>query len=87
MQSWGIPPDKIAEVAKTEKPGDLYNEISLRQERIAKKPEEILYSTTNLPETRNMYFDETHKYDFEAEVVDVFANVLDGMKKNILILD
>ena len=87
MQSWGIPPDTIAEVSKSEKPGDLYNEIALRQERTAKAPETILYSTLHLPETRSMYFEDTHMIDFDAEIVDIFANVLQNGKKNIVILN
>lgn len=56
IQSFGIPPDKIAEITKTEIPSQLYYEIALRQERTAKKAEVILYSTTHLPETENLYY-------------------------------
>jgi alanyl-tRNA synthetase len=68
-------------------PGNLYYEIAQRQERIAKAPETILYSTVHLPETRNLYYDDHNLYEFDANVVDVFANVLDKNKNNILILD
>jgi hypothetical protein len=36
MQAWGIPADVIAEVSKTEVPGNLYNEIDKRAAKIAK---------------------------------------------------
>lgn len=86
MQSWGIPADKISEVAKAPIPGNLYYEIATRQERVAKAPETILYNTVHLPETVNLYFADPKKFDFETEVVDVFANVLQNQKKNLLIL-
>ena len=62
MQSWGIAADKISEVAGTPIPGNLYYEIAMRQERVAKKPEQILYNTIHLPETKSLYFDDTHLY-------------------------
>jgi alanyl-tRNA synthetase len=46
MQSWGIPADRISEISGIPVPGDLYNEIALRQEKQAKAPENILYQTT-----------------------------------------
>jgi len=48
MQSFGISPDKIAEVTKLPIPGNLYYEIALRQERTAKKAEVILYNTSHV---------------------------------------
>lgn len=35
MQSWGIPADKIAMLSGEPVPGNLYYEISLREERSA----------------------------------------------------
>jgi hypothetical protein len=43
MQSHGIPADKISEVVKAPIPQNLYYEIAMRQERTAKKQEQILY--------------------------------------------
>jgi alanyl-tRNA synthetase len=87
MQSWGIPADRISEISKDPVPGNLYYEIAQRQERIAKAPETILYSTVHLPETDNLYYKDHNLYNFDANIVDVFANVLDGGKRNILIVD
>lgn len=87
MQSWGIPADRISEISKDPVPGNLYYEIAQRQERIAKAPETILYSTVHLPETDNLYYKDHNLYNFDAKIVDVFANVLDGGKRNILIVD
>ena len=87
MQSWGIPADSIAEISKQAIPGNLYYEIAQRQERIAKAPETILYSTVHLPETDNLYYKDHNLMHFEGKIVDVFANVLDGGKRNIMILN
>lgn len=87
MQSWGIPADKIAEVSKQPVPGNLYYEIAQRQERVAKAPETILYSTVHLPETENLYYQDHNLLNFTSKVVEVFANVLDHGKRNILIVD
>lgn len=54
---------------------------------MAKKPETILYNTLHLPETKNLYFDDSHLFDFEAEIVEVFQNVLEENKRNLLILN
>ena len=87
MRSHGIPVDKIAEVSGQPIPLNLYNEIHLRQERTAKAAETVLYSTTHLPETDMIFYDDHNLISFDATVVDVFKNVQDGLKPNILILD
>ena len=87
MQSWGIPADRISQISGVAVPGNLYYEIAQRQERIAKAPESILYSTVHLPETDNLYYKDQSLFDFDAKVVDVFSNLLDHNKNNILILD
>ena len=87
MQSHGIPADKIAEIAKIEVPKNLYYEISQRQERTAKKVADVLYNTTHIPETKMIFYDDHNMFDFEATVIEVFKNVLDGNKANIVILD
>lgn len=87
MQSHGIAVDKIAEVAKCPIPLNLYNEIHIRQERTAKAAETVLYSTTHLPETNMIFYDDHDMMTFDATIVDVFKNVQDGQKPNILILD
>jgi alanyl-tRNA synthetase len=76
MQSWGIPADKISEVSNLPIPGNLYYEIATRQERVAKAAEKILYNTIHLPETVNMYYADSHKFDFDAKVISVYQNVL-----------
>ncbi len=87
MQSWGIPADRISVISGLPIPGNLYYEIAQRQERIAAAPETVLYSTVHLPETDNLYYQDHNLFDFEAVVVDVFANVLEQNKRNILILN
>lgn len=87
MTSWGIPVDTIAKIAGTPAPGNLYYEIATRQEKVMKAPEKILYSTIHLPETRSIYFDDTHQMDFTGEVIEVFANQLEENKRNLVILN
>lgn len=89
VTSYGIPADKVAQISKTPVPGNLYYEIALKQETVAKKAETILYNTAHLPETKNLYYENHHNYSFDAEVVDVFVNVQkphEG-KRNLLILN
>lgn len=87
MESYGIPVDKIVEISGQPIPLNLYTEIAARQERTAKEAEVVLYSTTHLPETKALYYEDQDLMDFEATVIDVFRNVEDDKKPNILILD
>ena len=87
MTSWGIPADAIAQISGTEAPKNLYHEIALRQERVVKAAEQILYNTTHLPATENLYYGDHHMYQFNAKVVDVFANIKQKNLRNIVILD
>lgn len=87
MTSWGIPADAIAQLSKNEIPGNLYHEIATRQERIVKAAEQILYNTTHLPATINLYYQNHRQYKFEAKIVDIFSNVKQKNARNIVILD
>ena len=87
MQAWGIPADKISELSNSPIPGNLYYEIATRQERVGKAAEKILYNTIHLPETENLYYADSHLYDFESKAITVYANVLEQNKKNLVILD
>jgi len=40
-----------------------------------------------LPETANLYYENHLSYEFDAKVVAVFNNVLEGNRRNIVILD
>ena len=87
MQSHGIAVDTIAEVSKLPIPLNLYNEIALRQERTAKAPETVLYKTTHLPATDMILYDDHNIMEHNATIIEVFENVQDGRKPNIVILD
>ena len=87
MTSWGIPVDTIAKITGNPAPGNLYYEIATRQEKVMKAPDKILYNTLHLPDTRSLYFEDTHKLDFEGSVVEVFENVTEENKRNLIILD
>ena len=88
MQSWGIPADRISHFSNIPVPGNLYYEISQRQERVAVAPEQILYSTTHLPETENLYYLDHHTYEFTAKIIEIFTNLVEKENpKNIVILN
>ena len=87
MTSWGIPADVIAQVSKDPVPGNLYYEIAIRQERVSKAAEVILYNTTHLVETENLSYDTECLKEFKAKVVDIFANLSQNNDRNIVILD
>lgn len=87
MTSWGIPADAIAQVAGVEIPSNLYYEIATRQERIVKAAEQILYNTSHLTPTKNLYYEDHHLYKFNAKIVDIFANIKQKNVRNIVILD
>jgi len=94
VTSWGIPPDTISQITKTPIPDTLYQYISDQQERIVKAPEQILYDTTHIPETTCLYFDHNKHLNnfndlahFQGKILDVFENVVEKGKRNIVILD
>lgn len=87
MTSWGIPVETISKLSGTPVPGNLYYEIATRQEKVMKAPEKILYNTIHLQETKSIYFDDTHQMDFDAQVLEVFNNLLEENKRNLVILD
>ena len=87
ITSWGIPADRVHELSGLPIPGDLYYQIAYRQEQCAKAPEAILYNTTHLKETKNLYYQDHNLMEFGAKVVEVLPNVTQGGIRNILILD
>lgn len=87
MTSWGIPADVIALISKEPVPGNLYYEIALRQERISKAAEVILYDTSHLHETENLSYQTSSLHGFKAKIVDIFANLNQDRQRNIVILD
>lgn len=87
LQTWGIPAETIAEISKKQIPNNLYYEIAERLERITKAPEVILYDTTHLTETKNLYYQDHKLYDFESTVQDVFLNIKQNNRPNIVILN
>ena len=52
-----------------------------------KAPEKILYNTIHLKETKSIYFDDNKQMDFTANIIEVFANLLEQGKRNLVILD
>lgn len=86
MQSWGIPADTISKLSGIPVPNDLYKEIADRAERQTKAAEVVLYDTTMHKETVNLYYENHHLYRFDSKIQDIFLNIQDGNKKNIVIL-
>lgn len=89
IQSYGIPADRISEVTKKPVPGNLYYEISIREERIVKVPEQILYDTSKLQETNLLFYKNHLQKEFEGKIIEVFTNLEKGSEglNNIVILD
>jgi len=87
MTTWGIPADVIASITGLEVPGNLYYEISQREEQVVRAAETVLYDTTSLPETVNLYYANHKKMIFDATVVDIITNLNNANKRNIVVLD
>ena len=87
ITSWGIPADVVAQIAHLEIPGNIYYVIAELQEKQTKAPEAILYSTSHLPETVNLYYQDHRLSSFSGRVIDVFPNVTQNGARNIVILD
>lgn len=95
VTAWGISPDVICQFLKIQIPDNLYYYIAEQQERIVKAPEQILFNTLHLPETECLYYDHNHgkwaegedMYNFSAKVLEVFLDVRNNNRRNILVLD
>jgi alanyl-tRNA synthetase len=95
VTAWGISPDVISHFLKTPIPDNLYYYIAEKQERIVKAPEQILFNTLHLPETVCLYYDHNHNqwaegedmYNFSAKILEVFLDVRDNNRRNIIVLD
>jgi alanyl-tRNA synthetase len=94
VTSWGIPSDTIAKISKNQIPDNLYYYIDEKKARIVKAPEKILYETSHLPETVGLYFDHfkndecrINDYEFNSHILEVFSNVSEPGRRNIVILD
>lgn len=87
IESWGMSPDSIAEATGLLQPDNLYNEMELRKMKFTKPPEQILYQTANIQETTNLFYEQQKKFDFNAKIVEVFADYKNVENRNIVILD
>ena len=76
----------MAEISGIPPPGNIYYEIAYRGEQTAKAPEAILYNTTHLPETKNLYYADHKLVNFNTKVVEVLSNITQNGIKNIVIL-
>jgi len=57
ITSHGIAADQVAQLTGQPIPGNLYYEIALRQEKVAKVAEPILYQTSHLEATQQLFYD------------------------------
>jgi len=51
-----------------------------------KMADAILYDTSKIPETENLYYKDHRLLNFNAKVLHIFENVIDSKKKNIVCL-
>jgi len=87
VTSLGIPIDVISQVSGQPAPDNLYYEIAQDQEKIGKVAEVILYNTTHLAETENLFYTQPNQFNFKGKILDVFANLKQNNVRNIVILD
>ena len=71
-RSYGIPPETVAEIAKTEIPPGVYAKIAEYRERKPEKEKgEIPVNVSKYPETRKLYYEDPHLFVFTATVLGV----------------
>eukprot|EP00357_Protocruzia_adherens_P036422 CAMPEP_0115033840 /NCGR_PEP_ID=MMETSP0216-20121206/40213_1 /TAXON_ID=223996 /ORGANISM="Protocruzia adherens, Strain Boccale" /LENGTH=961 /DNA_ID=CAMNT_0002412447 /DNA_START=107 /DNA_END=2992 /DNA_ORIENTATION=+ len=87
VTTWGMSPDKIAEISGQTVPLDFYYQLDLRNSQLAAAAETVLYDTTHLEATKNLYYDNHHLYDFEAKILDIFPNLKNKNALDLVILD
>jgi alanyl-tRNA synthetase len=83
----GVNPDAVAKAGKIDIPSNLYSEIAKGQEKTVKLPDPILYDTTNLAPTLNLYETDHKLYKFDACILQVFSNKEMDNLNNIVVLD
>lgn len=59
----------------------------MKAEKTAKKQETILYNTSHLAETDNLFYKDNYLMEFEGTIIEVFKNVKEKNVANIVILD
>lgn len=87
ITSWGLPADTIARLTGTEIPGNLWYQIAENAERCVKAAPTVLYSTAHLKPTLSTYYANHLQYEFSGEILEVFPNVTDNHRPNIVVLD
>ncbi|KAL7712647.1 Alanine--tRNA ligase [Entamoeba marina] len=89
MKSYGVSPDKIAEVSKLEVPDNLYIKLSELEDQREKLLPTELYETADFIETKELFY-EKDMFDFTSQIVKVLEKVTDKGKPtgqfNIIIL-
>jgi alanyl-tRNA synthetase len=86
MTTYGISADKISEISKLPIPPNIYYEIAERESKIMKMADAILYSTSHIKDTENLYYVNHRMLEFDAEVAFVFENVMEKKRANIIAL-
>jgi alanyl-tRNA synthetase len=87
VTAWGIPADTVATESKTEIPLNFWYTVAERQEQQMKALPAVLYNTSLLAETDNLYYKDHHLYEFKANVIKVFGNVQKNGEPSIVVLD
>ncbi len=74
-RSYGIPPETVAEIAKTEVPPGVYAKISeYKETKPEKRKKEIPVDISKYPPTTLLYYEDPYLFSFTAKVVDVVGD-------------
>ena len=86
-----MPAEIISQVSGLQVPSNLHSKIAELQERNQKSAEQVLYNTTYLPETKHLYHNHPGSnnpiYDCTAKIIQIYTNIQDNMKPNLVVLD
>ncbi|BFU25373.1 alanine--tRNA ligase, putative [Entamoeba histolytica HM-1:IMSS-B] len=75
MKSYGLSPDKINEISKLPIPDNLYTKLAeLEDQRVKMLPTE-LYETADIPETKELFYENGDLREFNSEIVSILEKV------------
>ncbi|KRX05303.1 Translation protein, beta-barrel domain [Pseudocohnilembus persalinus] len=87
VTTYGISADQIQEITGQQIPGNFYYALAEQKESQQKQEKAVLYNTAHLNETQNLYYDNHKLLKFESKILEVFNNVTQKNKRNIVILE
>ncbi|KAL0245356.1 hypothetical protein GEMRC1_009435 [Eukaryota sp. GEM-RC1] len=87
VTSFGLSPDKIAEISGQTVPSNLYYEIAERQEKVARKEMLQLYEVGRFNATGELFYDVESQNEWSATVLGILENPVENNRKNVIVLD